>query len=288
MINRLPLRKLLLDRVARFNNPAGPTVEEASVSVPRTENEKEVPTTRRFRAFTLIELLVVIAIIAILAALLLPALSRAKTKAKIVACKSNLHQLSIAVGIYASDGSDKLPNLTNAPFANPAFGVAVGNWPWDLSATLIDTLIQNGATRNVLYCPAHMDFNQDIVWNFGVTNQPDPRKQFRITGYLWLFANARQVPANLWRLTLAGDHQHKPTDTELVVDIVASASAGGMVNFAKITPGGLPLNIDQRTSHLDPGGIPAGGNIEFLDGHVEWRKWGQMTNHFAAPVTFYF
>ena len=63
----------------------------------------------RHKAFTLIELLVVVSIIALLVAILLPSLKHARAQAYEVSCRSNLHQIHLAVEVYAHDSNGWYP-----------------------------------------------------------------------------------------------------------------------------------------------------------------------------------
>src|SRR5690349_12661425 len=96
-------------------------------------------------AFTLLELLVVIAVIAILAALLLPALGRAKLASRTAACKSNLHQLGLALRMYVDD-FQKYPRYWDAR------GTVSGGRPshWDFKLTRF-----TGGSFRVFDCPGN-------------------------------------------------------------------------------------------------------------------------------------
>jgi len=109
------------------------------------------------RAFTLVELLVVIAIIGILIALLMPAISKAKHRAKDVACKSNLHQLGTALTMYQLNHRNVYPWTPD-------------NIYWSQQTNLIaqiDSLI--GKQDKLWFCPQYLayaraDIQDTLAW----------------------------------------------------------------------------------------------------------------------------
>ena len=224
--------------------------------------------------FTLIELLVVIAIIAILAGMLLPALSKAKEKAKRTKCLSSLRQLGIASHMYADDNNNHLPPMVNHQNQ-------VGNWSWDMPQTVVSNLLGYGFDRNILYCPSFAKQNNDTLWNF--------TSQFKVLGYAFATKGSPGLAqSNIFERIQLKTVTDKRSGTTYTIGIsegifVADATLsnrndreGHGGNFSKVDGGWK----GHSSPHLAGGGaqdrLPAGGNALYLDAHVAWRTFSQM------------
>jgi prepilin-type N-terminal cleavage/methylation domain-containing protein/prepilin-type processing-associated H-X9-DG protein len=228
------------------------------------------------RGFTLIELLVVIAIIAILAALLLPAVSRAKSQAWTIACLNNLKQLEICWQSYALDNSDLVvPN--NSVDAGTGGSIATGA-SWCLAdPTAVN--VQNGmlfpynGSLGIYHCPADRSTLADPSgstsgplrarsYNLSQSVNGYPEYNWFIFGYVPFFKKLTQiVTPNVGNcLVFIDENEYTLVDSQF----------------------GMPTDYyDGTQTWWD---IPAsrhnqGANLCFADGHAEHWKW-------AVPKVF--
>ena len=264
-------------------------------------------TTKQRRGFTLVELLVVIGIIAVLISILLPALGKAKQRARLVQCGSNLKNIGNSVMIYANANRGKVPQHPTG-----------GGWLWDMSYQTRDALVAAGNTRDTLYCPDMPDQNVDAAWwfsNGGVAPAPPPAAQpgvgsYSFIGYQWLGqrlendykpwspdrAGSSEPYLRAWvksirgpeapqstanKAALAGGPRSnlvsppvtKPAEAELMTDVVVrqgGATAGWSAQ------GGWMVSPGVQGVHTTPHqvkGNASGANILFLDGHVAFRPY---------------